>query len=322
MAAAPTSLPSVGSRMSGRLVRPGANYLATTVATNTAGRLTMKPAAAHADRTQPSPATNRRRQSASVKLPSTHETGRSANTLSLNTFRTSQIYHNDSLIAVPGRLKKVGECSVCRRQLSPTASGAIYRHGMLGIICAGSGCDPAVGSISSPASTTDTNATNATPSQSADISHQSQVLLDALVEARAPVLKYIPKASRLLAASKLTTILDRIVTDSDKIEAWQQLLLFTFSCFGTTQRGGKRHRSSLATKVNKSLSEYLSVDHKSQPVPASKDRQNAKLNDLDKLAARVSAKIEEGDVRGAVRLAVSNDTLAPYNDATAAALRQ
>src|SRR5208282_3003756 len=31
---------------------------------------------------------------------------------------------------------------------------------------------------------------------------------------------------------------------------------------------------------------------------------------------------EEGDVRGAVRLAVSSDTLAPYDDATAATLRQ
>ena len=36
----------------------------------------------------------------------------------------------------------------------------------------------------------------------------------------------------------------------------------------------------------------------------------------------MSAKIEEGDVRGAVRLAVSNDTMAPYDYTTATALRQ
>jgi hypothetical protein len=36
----------------------------------------------------------------------------------------------------------------------------------------------------------------------------------------------------------------------------------------------------------------------------------------------VSAKIEEGDVRGAVRLTASNDTLAAYDDDTVAALRQ
>jgi len=44
--------------------------------------------------------------------------------------------------------------------------------------------------------------------------------------------------------------------------------------------------------------------------------------DLHHLAARVSSKIEEGDVRGAVRLAASNDTLASHDDDTLEALRQ
>jgi hypothetical protein len=36
----------------------------------------------------------------------------------------------------------------------------------------------------------------------------------------------------------------------------------------------------------------------------------------------VSAKIEEGDVRGAVRLAVSDDSLAPCSESTVEALRK
>ena len=313
MSAASTSRPSVGLRASGRLPRSGAAA---------AVRSVTKPAASHTDRTQPSPATNSRRQSASVELRSTHETVRSTSSLlSQNKIRTSLLSQNNSLIAAPSRVKTLGDCSVCRRQLSLTAYGLVHRHGTLGINCAGSGCVPAVGSISSSHSTTDNGATSVTSSQPADISQPAHVLLDTIVEARVSVVKYIPKASRLLAAAKLTTIIDRIVTNSNNIDAWKQLLLFTFSCFGTTQRGGKRHRSSLATKVNKALSEYLSVGHQPQPTPSSKERKNA-MNDLNKLAARVSAKIEEGDVRGAVRLAVSNDTLAPYGDATAAALRQ
>ena len=39
-------------------------------------------------------------------------------------------------------------------------------------------------------------------------------------------------------------------------------------------------------------------------------------------ASRVSSKIEEGDIRGAVRIASSSDTLAPYDDVTVAALHQ
>jgi len=41
----------------------------------------------------------------------------------------------------------------------------------------------------------------------------------------------------------------------------------------------------------------------------------------DNLAARVSSKLEDGDVRGAIRLAASDDTMAPFDDATAAVLR-
>jgi hypothetical protein len=43
---------------------------------------------------------------------------------------------------------------------------------------------------------------------------------------------------------------------------------------------------------------------------------------MQNLAARVAVKIEEGDVRGAVRLTASNDTLAAYDDDTVATLRQ
>ena len=42
----------------------------------------------------------------------------------------------------------------------------------------------------------------------------------------------------------------------------------------------------------------------------------------DSLAARVSAKLEEGDFRGAVRLASSDATLAPIDNSTFAALQE
>ena len=42
---------------------------------------------------------------------------------------------------------------------------------------------------------------------------------------------------------------------------------------------------------------------------------------MENLAMRVSSKIEEGDVRGAVRLAVSDESLAPYDETTVVALR-
>ena len=230
-----------------------------------------------------------------------------------------------------GRQKKFGACSVCLRQLSLTSANVIHSHGLHGQ-CAGSGCAPADGSITAqPVAPTvdaaDSQQTGSPTSNPVIDKTAAVVLLESVMGARSPVLKYIPKASRMLAAGRLTAVLDRIVTNPDTIDAWQQLLCFTYSCFGSTERGGKRHRSSLATKVNKSFSDYLTVTpaagHQAQPPVLTRRRKKSNSNDeLQNLAARVSAKIEEGDVRGAVRLAASNDTLAPYDDVTVAALRQ
>jgi hypothetical protein len=151
----------------------------------------------------------------------------------------------------------------------------------------------------------------------------SQALLNSVIKAKCRVLKYIPKASRLQAAAKLTEVLDHILADPDNVNLWQQFLLFTYSCFGVGERGGKRHNRSLATRVNHALSDFTSTSScRSQPTVTIKKKLRLKLNDDFNLAARVSAKIEEGDVRGAVRLAVSDDSLAPYSDSTVKALHE
>ena len=216
------------------------------------------------------------------------------------------------------------------RHLSVTSTGAIHNHGPHERPCAGSGCAPVNGLLSTqsqlaPALTAHDN--THVPLQPVDSSQQAQLLLNTLIDAHSPVLKYIPKASRLPAASKLSILLDCVVACPDNIGAWQQWLLFTYGCFNMVERGGQRHRTSLATKFNRiTLSDYLTTSHQPQSAAvAFSSKRKKKLatpNDLGKLAARVSAKIEEGDVRGAVRMANSDDTLAPFDDATAAELRQ
>jgi hypothetical protein len=67
------------------------------------------------------------------------------------------------------------------------------------------------------------------------------------------VQKYILKASRVLAAGKLSDLLNHVVTDPNLIEARRHLPLFAYSCFSVSARG----------EVNKLLSDYLTVDHQS-----------------------------------------------------------
>jgi hypothetical protein len=67
-----------------------------------------------------------------------------------------------------------------------------------------------------------------------------QTLLEEVVSARCRVLKYIPKASHIVAATTLTTVVERIVADPDNLSQGHQVLLFTYRCFGVGERGGKR----------------------------------------------------------------------------------
>jgi hypothetical protein len=96
-------------------------------------------------------------------------------------------------------------------------------------------------------------------------------------------------------------------------------LIFAFQCFGVPdQRGGKRHLSSLASKVNTAIANFPIA---SPPAPNShKPAGIKKRSTSSDVAALVSSKLEEGDIRGAIRLAASDDTMAPFDDVTAVAL--
>ena len=82
-------------------------------------------------------------------------------------------------------------------------------------------------------------------------------------------------------------------------------------------RGGRRW--SLARQVNHQLAEECDL-----PSPSSGRQFSTKKRQFDpllSLATRVSEKLEEGDFRGAVRLACSEDSVTEANESTIAALR-
>ena len=106
------------------------------------------------------------------------------------------------------------------------------------------------------------------------------------------------------------------------MSAWTRLLNFPRQCFRVPGRGGRRW--NLARLVNQQVAEEndptLVTPDPSVAHPychASKSQSDP----LHSLATRVSTKLEEGDFRGAVRLACSEDAVAEHNDATIAALR-
>ena len=138
------------------------------------------------------------------------------------------------------------------------------------------------------------------------------------------ILKRIPRLSRVTASRKLASVVEQVVARND-IPSWTRLLSFSKKCLCTPRRGGKRW--SLATLVNKQVSEESpNIELHAQGVTANPSGRRPAFstnNNVDHMhqATRISMKLEEGDYRGAVRLACSEDVFAEYNSHTLDVLR-
>ena len=213
------------------------------------------------------------------------------------------------------RERHTGQCSVCLRILSLNAAGVIHQHGPCSAPCAGTGCPPLEGSVSCK-QVISNEITTVFPIATGD--HHKD-LIDTIRSERCRLLKRIPKASRALAADKLATVLAHIITNSEDTLAWGDLLRFSYACFAVPGgRGGKRHHQSLTTKVNNTLNAYPNISPRIQSIQQPIRR---RVGIVYKFASRISEKLEDGDVRGAIRLAASDDAMAPHDEKTLIALR-
>ena len=128
-------------------------------------------------------------------------------------------------------------------------------------------------------------------------------------------LRRLPKASCSLAADKLSSILDGVVS-SNSPETWKHLFLFGRRCMRCPKRRGRSRYSSLTTGVNSAIrDESEDPDTITGSSPANR-RSDAFLAD------RVSRKLVEGDFKGAVRLAGSNESFAEPCDRSLQVLRE
>jgi len=143
---------------------------------------------------------------------------------------------------------------------------------------------------------------------------------------RCRLLKRIPKGSRLAAAEKLTQLLTIVIANHNNLEAWIHLMLFPSCCLKVPgSRGGRKHKKALAGKLNQIIRLYPGKPVASNELPrahrfAVAQKSFNKRTEMERLAARVSEMLEDCDVKGAVRLAASEEIMAPYNQNTVDAL--
>lgn len=147
-------------------------------------------------------------------------------------------------------------------------------------------------------------------------------ILNLLNSRRGRTVKRIPKSVRLPAADKLSTLIANVCAEPDGVEHWTNLLLFGTVCMAVPgQRGGRRHQPSVGSKMIRTMNQFPTELPSVESLKRTPTMSNAQRKPSNNIAARVFSKLEDGDVRGAVRIAASDETLALFNDDTLNVLR-
>lgn len=135
----------------------------------------------------------------------------------------------------------------------------------------------------------------------------------------APIIKHIPKSARSASCIALSDILNVITRSMDDVTSWTNLFSFGFNILRKPSRSGKRH--NLTNIIKKriddcsqgSVSNQDDLDHNDT---SRKRRPDAAAS----LSAAVTAKIEDGNIKAALRIICSEDKPAPDNIETLSAL--
>jgi hypothetical protein len=122
-----------------------------------------------------------------------------------------------------------------------------------------------------------------------------------------PTIRRIPKACRHLAADKLSSIINNCLS-TKSLSSFENLLLFSYRAFNVAEKSDK--------SLNKHIKENLSNFEVPQIRTGSKKRTNLSL------AKKVEAKVADFDIRGAVKLLSSDDSLASFNEDVAEELKK
>jgi hypothetical protein len=122
-----------------------------------------------------------------------------------------------------------------------------------------------------------------------------------------PTIRRLPKACRHLAADKLSSIINNCLS-TKSLSSFENLLLFSYRTFNVAEKSDK--------SLNKHIKENLSNFEVPQIRTGSKKRTNLSL------AKKVEAKVADFNIRGAVKLLSSDDSLASFNEDVAEELKK
>ena len=251
--------------------------------------------------------------------------------------------------------KKNGTCSVCLkvRQLKEK-DGTVHLHGHTGDRCGGSnklplsvdalrsyqtpvsGSNATLQSTSQSISQSTSQSTSQSASQSASLRasqltsslNTSVASSNATVSSQAPrtwdhpvlpcgTVKHIPKSARASCAIFLIDIIRNIEKNVDSEEAWYSLLTMGQRVLLAPKRSGARH--NLASIIRKRTSAMEQQDDSVgnlEHVSNRKPRKPRARSNGEVLGSIITSKIEDGNLKAAVRIICSDESMALDNDHT------
>ena len=142
--------------------------------------------------------------------------------------------------------------------------------------------------------------------------------LDFLLHSSKPLLiEHIPKCARPACSALLTSLLNKVCSDPSNPGPWIDLLAFGPAILYKPYRGGRR--SNVGKLVKNRVSEFKG--RASVPDPVVGSGRHKLANHEDNLAAAVTTKIEQGNLKAAVRMLLSDEQPAPPTTETVDMLR-
>ena len=135
------------------------------------------------------------------------------------------------------------------------------------------------------------------------------------------VIKHIPKSARPSCASHLAALLRSVASNPDSTPKWLELFSWSHAVLQTPKRGDKRH--NLAATIRQRIASFSArqPDGYSQSADPTQNAQR-KNSRTSTISQAVSAKLEDRNVRAAIRLLMSQDSPAAPSPQSLSELRE
>ena len=117
------------------------------------------------------------------------------------------------------------------------------------------------------------------------------------------IIKHIPKSARSVCASHLAGLFNQVVTHASDIDRWFDILCWPKTILFIPKRGGKRH--NISSELKKRICAWPS-DGARPPLPHVLVNGNSHKHPPS-LSEAVSAKLEDGNIKAAVRILCSDE---------------